>query len=308
MSASDFGPIAALFQPPFDPGNRLYWPFIVSSLLLASAWVAWQNKGWRGREQLQQLVRRDYWLQRDSVIDLALLLFNNFLKVSLLVPLLFTQLSGTVWVINHYQHWFGMGPHWQAPTVALSASFTLLFFLFDDFSRFILHWLLHRLPWLWHFHKVHHTATNLTPFTLYRVHPVEMVLYYVRSLALFSVLSGSFIYLFQGSISGWEILGANVFAFAFNALGANLRHSPIAVHFGSLERWFISPAQHQLHHSAAAEHANKNLGSALAVWDRYFGSWLPGRHANNLMFGLAEPSAPAPLKPVSSVTNSAKVI
>jgi len=39
-----------------------------------------------------------------------------------------------------------------------------------------------------------------------------------------------------------------------------------------LEYIFISPAQHQLHHSVAFEHHDKNFGAALAVWDWLFGS------------------------------------
>ena len=39
-----------------------------------------------------------------------------------------------------------------------------------------------------------------------------------------------------------------------------------------MEYIFISPAQHQLHHSIAKEHHDKNFGAALAVWDWLFGS------------------------------------
>jgi len=60
--------------------------------------------------------------------------------------------------------------------------------------------------------------------------------------------------------------------FLFNALGANLRHSHIWLSFGSLERWFISPAQHQIHHSSAEADRDINFGTCLAIWDRLFGS------------------------------------
>ena len=55
--------------------------------------------------------------------------------------------------------------------------------------------------------------------------------------------------------------------------GSNLRHSHINIKYWKwLEYIFISPAQHQLHHSIAQEHYDKNFGAALAIWDWLFGS------------------------------------
>jgi len=58
-------------------------------------------------------------------------------------------------------------------------------------------------------------------------------------------------------------------------LGANLRHSMIPISYGRLEKLFISPLQHQLHHGKTT--SRKNYGSMLAIWDRMFNSWLPGK-------------------------------
>ncbi|MEZ4574493.1 MAG: sterol desaturase family protein [Vampirovibrionales bacterium] len=53
---------------------------------------------------------------------------------------------------------------------------TLLAALISDFAIFFAHWLQHKVPLLWEFHKVHHTAKVLTPVTLYRMHPVDNLL------------------------------------------------------------------------------------------------------------------------------------
>ena len=54
--------------------------------------------------------------------------------------------------------------------------------------------------------------------------------------------------------------------------GANLRHSHVKLKYPSfLEYIFISPHQHQIHHSDNPIHFNKNMGSKLAIWD-----WLLG--------------------------------
>ena len=56
-------------------------------------------------------------------------------------------------------------------------------------------------------------------------------------------------------------------------MGSNLRHSHVGIQYWKwVEYIFISPAQHQLHHSIAKEHHDKNFGAALAIWDWLFGS------------------------------------
>jgi sterol desaturase/sphingolipid hydroxylase (fatty acid hydroxylase superfamily) len=60
----------------------------------------------------------------------------------------------------------------------------------------------------------------------------------------------------------------------------------IPISYGLLEKMFISPLQHQLHHSE--QYGRKNYGSMFAIWDLIFSSWSPGIKA-----------APLPLKPKS---------
>lgn len=61
--------------------------------------------------------------------------------------------------------------------------------------------------------------------------------------------------------------------FIFNALPANLRHSHAWLSFGHrLEHVINSPAQHQIHHSNAPRHFNKNFATNLSLRDWMFGS------------------------------------
>lgn len=271
---------------PFGVGSRLYWPFLLCSLALVLIWLALTPRSAELSAQAKRLLQKSYWLNRESAIDAGLALFNSALKLGVLAPLLLSHFAMTIWVINKLQQLFGQGPDWQLSALWITTLFTCVFFIIDDLSRFALHWALHNVPGLWQFHRVHHGATNLTPLTLLRVHPVEMTLYYGRSLLVVGVLVGVFMYLFAGKITAWDVIGINIFAFVFNAVGANLRHTPVAIQFGVFEQWFISPAQHQLHHSSAVMHQNINYGSALAIWDRLVGSWVSGKQAVNLKFGL----------------------
>ncbi|MEM7217433.1 MAG: sterol desaturase family protein [Pseudomonadota bacterium] len=279
-----------------DPGRRIFWGALLSSLLLAAWITARRQGGFDWRAQLAALFDRRYWLHRSSAVDLALLISNGFLRALLLVPLFGSHLVVTLAVGSTLQDTLGNAPDVELPWLAIATLFTLTLFVVEDGSRFGLHALMHRVPFLWRLHRLHHSAEVLTPLTLFRVHPIEQVLYYLRGLLVVGGVGGVFLWLFQGRLSGWDILGVDALGFLFNMAGANLRHSHIWLGFGRGERLFISPAQHQLHHSVAHGHAN--LGTCLAVWDRLAGTWLPAaQRPADLRFGVeaeARPNAALP--------------
>ena len=82
------------------------------------------------------------------------------------------------------------------------------------------------------------------------------------------------------------MLGVNVGLLYFICWASNLRHSHIYISYWAwLEKWLISPAQHQLH-SADPNHHGTNLGITLAVWDRLCGTLLIAPKNLSLSFGF----------------------
>lgn len=281
----------AITQPlgyVLEPERRLFWLFMISALILASIAVTVQNRRFHLGSQLRALTNPRYWLCPSSLVDISLLFLNSGIRVLLIVPLLGSHLAATILVGSTLQTTIGDAPDIPLSLFTVGLLFTLLFFVAEDVSRFGLHWLMHKVPLLWQFHKLHHSATTLTPITVHRVHPLEMTLYYLRGLLVFGLISGVFVYLFRGKVHGWEILGVDCIGFLFNLFGANLRHTPIWLSFGRLEALFISPVQHQLHHSSHPAHADKNFGTCLALWDRLAGSHLKSGEYRKLYFGLCQ--------------------
>ncbi len=271
--------------------KRLFLPFLLSAFLLALFALYRQHQTLSWNIIRKNLFAADFWLTRSSLVDLGYLFLNSLVRILVLVPLFASKLMATIVVARFFQAQFDtpVDLAWSATTVIMC--YTLLYFIVDDFSRFALHFAMHKVPWLWYFHKVHHSASILTPLTLHRVHPLEMTLYYLRDLLVFALISGFFVYLFGARVGSLEILGVGALGFIFNMLGANLRHSHIWLGFGKAEAWVVSPAQHQLHHSAAETHRNINFGTCLAVWDRLFGVWrASGQRPNNLRFGIQQSS------------------
>ena len=202
-----------------------------------------------------------------SQLTISTILYDLLHKQTLIQPLAFHATSATV----------------------VAVLFTAVFFIFDDFSRFFVHRLMHRVPFLWAFHKVHHSSTALNPITQYRIHPVELLFNNIRALIVITIVNAMFDYLNRGYFTPQTYFGVNILLIGFNSWGANLRHSHIKLtYFNWLENWIISPFQHQIHHSSQKELYDKNLGSKLAVWDKIFGTLVKSKDVNNLEVGLGE--------------------
>jgi sterol desaturase/sphingolipid hydroxylase (fatty acid hydroxylase superfamily) len=112
---------------------------------------------------------------------------------------------------------------------------------------------------------------------------------------IFGVVFGLMVGTFTPDLTIGEIAGANAFVVLANLTVSNFHHSHIWISFGPvLERIFISPAQHQIHHSIEPKHFNRNYGQALALWDWMFGTLYVIREREVVTFGLDD-KADAPL-------------
>ena len=122
--------------------------------------------------------------------------------------------------------------------------------------------------------------------TLYRTHPVESLISSLRRVVVIGFSTGLFVFLFGAKVSVFDIIGINVIGFFFNLFGSNLRHSHIWLSFGPLNYIFISPAQHQIHHSRDPKYFDKNFGIVISLWDQLFGSFYHPAQKENIRFGL----------------------
>ncbi len=277
------------FSYPLDPTKRLFWGFLLSSLVVACVAACLSANSAAIKGQIVSLFRWRYWVNQSVGTDIGLLFVNNAIRLIVLVPVVGVKLAGAIAVTAFFQATFGDVPLINVHWLLVGLVYSICFFIVEDVSRFYLHYFSHIKPWLWRFHKVHHSATVLNPLTIHRVHPVEMVLYFFRGFVVFSVVGGVFLYFFRGQVHGLDILGVEMFGFLFNVLGSNLRHTPVWISFGKMERIFISPAQHQIHHSCDTKHHDKNMGTCLALWDRLMGSWVASKEEIVTSYGLTRP-------------------
>jgi len=252
-----------------DPTQRLFFGYLAGALVLGSLALIWRG-GWKG---LSGIFHKKIWSHKSTQLDIHLFFFNGFLKTLLFGGATLSSVGLSIAVSRQCHAWF---PDFQPLQLSYQSGllfFTVVSFVAMDFSRFFQHYLFHKIPFLWNLHKVHHSATVMTPMTLYRTHPVESLFGSLRRSLVIGLTSGVCIFVTGATLGLHEIFGVNVLDFAFNILGSNLRHSHVWLSFGILNRFFISPAQHQIHHSREQKHWDKNFGVCLSIWDQMFGSF-----------------------------------
>jgi len=277
-----------------DGANRFYWLYLLSFVALGlGLWHRhYRGNGGGWRAALGFVLPRTMYTHPSAMMDYKILLTNRILGPSGTLARLVLGSASIAGIATLVQQGLvhiagpGLRAEW---TPLMLVGFTLVFALVSDFSTYVIHALHHRYALLWEFHKVHHSAEVLTPFTVYRKHPVYNVLSRALDLALVGPFMGVIAWLFADAPVAVTLFGANFVFSLFHLLGANLRHSHIWWSFGPvLGRIFVSPAQHQIHHSKDPRHYNKNYGELFALWDWLFGTlYLPGRAPERLEFGLS---------------------
>ena len=275
--------------------NYFYWLIIVSLFFFALEIITpWRKK--------QKLFRQDFWL------DLFYVFFNFFL-FSLII---YTAVSDVaVNMLNDFILYITGGFNLMKSNPLNSLPYwAILFigFVFRDFVQWWIHRLLHRVPRLWEYHKVHHSVKEMGFAAHLRYHWMENVLYkgieYIPLALLGLGLYDFFIiHIFtlawghynhsnisiNGKVTG-GIVGTLIgIVLAFNLLEVNLFLDPstltqILVVFASgligvlllgriMKYLFNSPEMHIWHHVAELPEGHKygiNYGLTLAIWDYIF--------------------------------------
>jgi sterol desaturase/sphingolipid hydroxylase (fatty acid hydroxylase superfamily) len=133
-----------------------------------------------------------------------------------------------------------------------------VFLIVSDLLQWCVHNLLHRVPLLWQFHKLHHSVKQMDFLANFRFHWMELVVYRTLLYLPLALLGGD---------------PAPLFAVAvFATFWGHLNHSNLRLRLGPLARVFNSPRMHLWHHDLSDEGGSaKNFGIVLSLWD-----WLAG--------------------------------
>lgn len=285
--------LADLSTYPFlvTPVHRLHWYYLFS--FLAIAFVVYLRQKPRGQEfTLKRFFH--FWLPASvyrhpaTLLDLKFYVFNGVFMEVAFVAVIIGTFFGFGGVIEAALQSLWPGPEPSLTTTPFAeAAYMIAILLAADFGFFIGHYLAHKVPLLWEFHKVHHATPVLNPLTNYRFHPVDRILLGLFIGSSIAVVKGGFAFAFPGGIA--EMTAINVGVVLLFNLTANLRHSHVWLSYGwHLNHVLSSPAQHQIHHGTAPRHIDKNFGVMLSIWDWAAGSLYVPRAREQVDLGLID--------------------
>jgi len=229
-----------LFKVPIY--QNYFWGLIVLSLFV---WLLEITFPWRKE---QAIFRKDFFLD-------GFYMFFNFFVFSIFISGfyavaedLFSDFGISVTSLTLYST-----TEWH-PGVQL-----LVFFVLLDIVQWFTHVLLHRIPALWQFHKVHHSVKEMGFAAHLRYHWMENILY--KPLKTLAVML----------IGGFEPEQAYIVHFLAIGIG-HLNHANLKISWGPFKYIFNNPIMH-LHHHAYTLPEGKygiNYGISLSIWDYLF--------------------------------------
>jgi len=222
--------------------TNYFWGLIFISL---SVWGLEILFPWRKE---QKLFRKDFGL------DVFYMFFNFFLFS--------IAISGFYDLLQYFFNAIGVSMK-SIALLNLSELPTLIqlvvFFVVLDFVQWVTHILLHKIPLLWQFHKIHHSVKEMGFAAHLRYHWMENILY--KPLKTFGVML----------LGGFEPEQAYIVHFIAITIG-HLNHANIKLSWGPLKYVLNNPIMHLYHHAYVLPKGKVgvNFGISLSLWDYLF--------------------------------------
>jgi sterol desaturase/sphingolipid hydroxylase (fatty acid hydroxylase superfamily) len=218
-----------------------------------------------------------------------------WLSRRIFIPLLVLPLAISTVVAGHFAYRvlssiLGAPSHPPAPAGPLMLlAFTITMLLAYDLSYYLYHRMQHRFPILWELHKVHHSAQVMVGVTKDRVHPIDEIMNRWWDGLIPGLCYGAWLFFALDPVE-LTVFGLNVYLLRNIILMMDfVRHTHLKLSYGRhLDAVLLSPHYHQLHHSIAEKHWDKNFGLGLSVWDRLFGTLVVPEPDEDFVFGLTE--------------------
>ncbi|WP_094551510.1 sterol desaturase family protein [Rubricoccus marinus] len=135
----------------------------------------------------------------------------------------------------------------------------------------------HRIPFLWRFHRVHHSDAQMDVTTASRFHTGEIVLSSALRVPLIVALG----------VTAWQLVLYETLMFAV----VQFHHANIALPErveAVVNKLIVTPAMHKVHHSRWQPETDSNYSAMLSVWDRLFRSFRRREALHEVELGLAE--------------------
>jgi len=148
-----------------------------------------------------------------------------------------------------------------------------------DLALYLQHVLFHAVPFLWRFHRVHHTDLDIDASTGLRFHTLEILLSMGIKAAVVIVLGAPAL-----AVLAFEILLNATSIFSHGNARLPLRLDRV------LRLFLVTPDMHRVHHSVIVRETSSNFGFNLPWWDYLFGTYRqqPAAGHSSMTIGLPQ--------------------
>ncbi len=147
--------------------------------------------------------------------------------------------------------------------------------LLDLIGAYFIHWVEHKVKWMWKFHLVHHSDTTVDVTTGLRHHPGETIFRMTFTIMAVMLIGAPM----------WIIMMYQ----SLSVLFAHLTHANIQMPKKVdkiLSYVFITPYMHKIHHHFQQPLTDTNYGNIFAIWDRLFGTFAEVDDITKLTYGI----------------------
>lgn len=228
--------------------ENYFYGLIIVSLIVWGLEIAFP---WR---KDQKIFRTDFWLD-------TFYMFFNFFLLNLIVLIFLSNTAETLFNDALGLLDLNLSDFQLLDLNALPFGVGLLIFFFvSDFVQWNTHRLLHRVPFLWNFHKLHHSVKEMGFAAHLRYHWMEPVVY------------KSILYIPLAIIGGFEVQQVAIVHFFTLTIG-HINHANLGWDYGVLKYIFNNPKMHIWHHAKELPRDHKygvNYGLTLSIWDYLF--------------------------------------
>ena len=170
------------------------------------------------------------------------------------------------WLVKHITI-IKLEPIWLAIIIA---------FIVQDFSGYWLHRMNHRINIFWNRHIIHHSSEEFNLSCALR----QEISVVFRFGAIFMIPAA----LLGISPTIFAVLGPIHLFMQF------WYHTRLINKMGWLEKIFVTPSHHRVHHAINAKYMDKNYGQILIIWDKFFGTFQPELEKEKPVFGIIRPA------------------
>lgn len=205
---------------------------------------------------------RNWYSWKDTLHNFYLMLLNS--SIDLAFRGVYVAILAAVW-------------HFRIFEISVPWLYWILLFIFLDFMYYWLHRLEHEVRLFWAVHVTHHSSEKFNLTVGFRS-SVFQPLY-------------RFLFFLPLALVGFKALDI-IFVFSASQIWGILVHTHWNIKLGWLEKIFVTPSHHRVHHASNPLYLDKNLGMFLIIWDKWFGTFqaeLPEHKYQPIRFGLTKP-------------------